>query len=102
MTYDIRQILAKNLRYYREQCCLTQRDLADEIDCTAKHIAAIENGNSGCSMDCLQRIAEVLKVSPASLLQTQNERTLSQKIEWENIDDYLQGLMAEHIKNKPD
>jgi transcriptional regulator with XRE-family HTH domain len=56
------------VRTAREDAELTQKQLAKLIDVNPGHLANVENGLSGISLDLLEKIAKVLHYSLSSLL----------------------------------
>ncbi len=65
--------IGSNITWYRRQRGMTQENLADCVNISRAHLAAIEAPNSRRrpSMDLLFRIAIVLEVSPDDLLRVQ-------------------------------
>lgn len=56
------KLLGKNLKYYRKEKKLSQNQLAELVDFSREHIAAIEIGKEFISLRKLFEIADVLKV----------------------------------------
>ena len=69
----LRQVFISNLKRYRKQNHIRQLDLAMEIGRSANYINSIENGKYFPSPETIEKIAEVLKVEPASLFQKEGK-----------------------------
>lgn len=69
---DIRLIFSKNLRYYRLQNKLTQEELAEKVDLSAKYISDLERSEFSPSLEKLDKLAEALKVETYKLLKDEN------------------------------
>ncbi|OIQ93587.1 HTH-type transcriptional regulator SinR [mine drainage metagenome] len=70
---DIREVLARNLRIYRQERGLSQEELAHRADLDRTYISALERCVYAASIDVLEKLASALNVEPADLLR----RTLS-------------------------
>jgi transcriptional regulator with XRE-family HTH domain len=66
---DIREVLARNLRIYRQQRGLSQEELAHKADIDRTYVSALERCVYGVSIDVLDRLAAALSVEAADLLQ---------------------------------
>ena len=67
---DIRQIFATNLRRLRHDRGLSQDDLAYEAEVSRSYLSQIEKGEEFyASLKIIERVARVLRVDPADLLQ---------------------------------
>ncbi len=69
----LRQIFIGNLKRYRKQNHIRQLDLALEIGKSANYINSIENGKYFPPPETIDKIAEALKVEPASLFQKESK-----------------------------
>lgn len=69
---DYYSILGANVRTLRIKMNLTQEQLADKCDLHRTYIGAIERGDRNVSLKNIIRLADVLNVSPANLLETQS------------------------------
>lgn len=65
---NIRRIAADNIRFIREKRGLKQAELADDADVSRSYMGYIERGEKSVTIDLLDKIAKVLKVSPGVLL----------------------------------
>ena len=61
-------IVGANIRRLRKARGLTQEALAHEAGAAMRYIAGVERGEENPSLRILVKIAEALKVEPASLL----------------------------------
>ena len=61
--------IGKRIRVARSERCISQRELAEAIGCTAPYISAIEQGKKVPSLETFVAIATVLKVPSDLLLQ---------------------------------
>ena len=71
---DIRNILARNLRLYRQECGLSQEELAHRAGINRTYISAIERCVYAVSVDILARLAVALNVEAADLLESPEQR----------------------------
>ena len=62
------QRLARNMRDYRLRRKLTQEEAASKADIDYKRWQAIEAARANVTLKTLERIAEVLRVDPQTLL----------------------------------
>ena len=72
--YRVKQkyrILGLNIAYYRKMRGITQSDLAEQLNISREHLAAIEAPNivRGMSMDVLFNISDALGVEETRLLE---------------------------------
>lgn len=65
---SIREILATNLRKYRQASGLSQEELAHRADIDRTYISSIERCQYAASIDVVERLARELGVKPAALL----------------------------------
>jgi transcriptional regulator with XRE-family HTH domain len=56
-----RPCLGRRLRYYRDQCKLTQAQLASQVGCTRVAITQFESGTSTPSLEVLVRLKVALQ-----------------------------------------
>ena len=64
-------MLAKNLRRMRQQKKLSQEELAHRAGLDRTYVSALERCVYAASIDVLDRLAEVLAVTPASLIEAE-------------------------------
>ena len=67
---DIREIFAANLRKLRHAQGFSQDDLAYEAKISRSYLSQIEKGSFYASLKIIERVARVLKVDPAQLLES--------------------------------
>ena len=60
--------LGKQIKKYRVERGLRQKDLAKRVYSTTNTISRLEIGNTGCSLEMLLAIANALELSPDVLL----------------------------------
>ena len=65
----IREDFARNLRKIRHQKGFSQEALAHEADIDRTYISALERGVYSASLTMLEKLADVLDVEPAALIQ---------------------------------
>lgn len=66
---DLRQAFAANLRRIRHERGISQETLAYEADVNRTYISKLEKGVSYAGLEVIGKLAAVLKVEPAQLLQ---------------------------------
>ena len=67
MSY-IKTILAKNIKYYRNKCKMTQEELATRSNLHRTYIDSIENQHRNVSIENIDSIAKALNVDTFLLL----------------------------------
>lgn len=72
---DLKEVMAKNLRRARHDRKLTQEELAERSDLSARYLGAIERGDVSASVTVLGRIADALGVEPAELVKRSGRRS---------------------------
>jgi transcriptional regulator with XRE-family HTH domain len=65
---DIREVLARNLRIYRQERGLSQEELAHRAEIDRTYISALERCVYAASIDVVDKLATALNVEPADLL----------------------------------
>ena len=65
---DLKEIMAVNLRRIRHDQKMTQEELAERAELSARYVGAIERGDVSASVTVLGQIAEALRVDPGDLL----------------------------------
>ena len=63
------QAIGQRIQIAREERCMPQRQLAEEIGCTPQHISAIERGVKTPTLETFVAIAAALQVPADVLLQ---------------------------------
>lgn len=70
----LREVFARNLRKARNAAGLSQEALAHTADVDRTYISALERGVYAASVDMIEKLAGVLKVEPAVLLERHPRR----------------------------
>lgn len=72
--YDIYELIASNIKFYRKQCHMTQAELAEKAEYSHEFIRRIEapNTKKNFSIDAVSNIADALDID-ISLLFTKND-----------------------------
>lgn len=65
---DLKEVMAINLRQARHAQQLTQEELAEKAQVSARYIGSIERADVSASVTVLGQIAEALGIAPAELL----------------------------------
>lgn len=71
------EIVGQNVAVLRQQCGLTQQELADKIGVARPRIAEIESGRYNPTVDTLQAIADALKVCIERLFKKPRKKRLA-------------------------
>jgi transcriptional regulator with XRE-family HTH domain len=69
---EIKDVLAQNLRRLRADRRLSQEDLADRAGIDRTYVSSLERSRNAAGIDVLDRLAKVLGVTAADLLQPPN------------------------------
>ena len=65
----LRQTFAKNVRHWRHARGMSQETLAYEADISRSYLYELERGKYPANLDFIERIARVLAIDPAQLLE---------------------------------
>lgn len=84
-----REILKRNLKFFRKQANLTQEELAEKINCSPKYISSIESKNSFPSAETIDSIATALNIRPAQLF---DETSCASNLVNVAVDDFIEKL----------
>jgi transcriptional regulator with XRE-family HTH domain len=97
---NIREILAKNMKAYRNTLGLSQAKLAEKVDTSTHYIGMIETKNNFPSPEMLERIASSLGIDTLDLFS--NERTLPETMRTcrKSALKELRSLMGRYIDEK--
>lgn len=68
MKYKTRNLIANNIRYFRQQKNWSQEKLAEEMNSSFTYISQIENSKRKVSSDFLDQIANAFAIEPHELL----------------------------------
>lgn len=101
MSDKIKEIVAKNLAYYRKQNKITQKALAEQLGVKHNTISSWENGFSSIDIDTLFRVCQIFEISvndmyeedhePRSPFLNQNDYTPSELEEIKSFAEYVRG-----------
>lgn len=75
---NIKKVFGHNLYTYRKKAKISQEELSEELDISQKHVSDLEMGKSFVSAELLERISQVLRVSPSSLFYSPEENSLDE------------------------
>lgn len=75
----LKQILRKNIRYYRFKNNYTQEHLAELLDISTTYMSDIECGKRNVSLDIIEQIIQLFEI-PCDALFKSNEEELPNKI----------------------
>lgn len=75
----INSTVSKNIRDFRKLKSLTQEMLAEKAEVSSIYISYLERGTKIPSLEILNRIANVLQVSPADLLMKEDNKNIEIK-----------------------
>ncbi len=103
--------LGKQIKAAREASGMTQRELAEQIGCTAQHISAMERGTKQPKLETLVSIANALGTSvdfllrdfltvPCAPIASQTARLLAELPEEEQL-RWLKALLAFYENTNP-
>lgn len=90
---NIRKIFGENVKYYRKKRGLSQEQLAEKLDLSPNHISVIETGGKFVTYKHLEKIVQVLDVTPADLFFTENNMV---------VEDRSNELISKIIKSELD
>lgn len=65
---ELRDVLATNLRRYRNERGLSQDTLAYEAEVSRSYLSQIEKGSFNASVKVIERLARALSIEPYELL----------------------------------
>jgi transcriptional regulator with XRE-family HTH domain len=72
---QIRDVLARNLRKYRQAAKLSQEELAHRAEIDRTYLSALERSVHSASIDVVDRLAKVLGAEAADLLKRPERRS---------------------------
>jgi transcriptional regulator with XRE-family HTH domain len=64
----LKQVVAKNVRLYRQKAALTQEQLAMKCKMHDNYISKVELGKVSIGIENLEKIAKALRIHPSLLL----------------------------------
>ena len=75
---NIKQLFGNNLHEYRKRCKLSQEQLAEKLEISVKHLSTLETGKGFASAELLEKISEILSVSPAALFYSKEAKSVDE------------------------
>jgi transcriptional regulator with XRE-family HTH domain len=69
---NVKGVFGKNLKYYRKEKKLSQEQLSENVDITAKHLSEIERGIVFASAGLMEKLAENLDIPIFAFFLTDN------------------------------
>jgi transcriptional regulator with XRE-family HTH domain len=76
---DLRQVFAANLRRLRHERGISQEALAYAADVNRTYLSKLEKGASYAGLEIIGKLAAILQVEPAALLQLPAARSRKRK-----------------------
>jgi transcriptional regulator with XRE-family HTH domain len=77
---SIRDVLAKNVRQYRQAAGLSQEELAHRAEIDRTYISSIERSVYAATIDVVDRLAKALGVEASDLLVRPRRRSASKTV----------------------
>jgi transcriptional regulator with XRE-family HTH domain len=97
---NIRDVLAKNMKAYRNALGLSQAKLAEKVDTSTHYIGMIETKNNFPSPEMLERIAAALGIDTIDLFAVENNLPRMIKSCRKTALKDIKGLMGRFIDEK--
>lgn len=70
---DVMQIFAQNLKKYRTNAGLTQKQLSEQLEISQKHLSFLETGTQFASASLIDKICDELKISCGDLFSSEKD-----------------------------
>jgi transcriptional regulator with XRE-family HTH domain len=70
---DIRKVLGRNIKRFRDKDGLSQEAVAVRMGVDRAHVGSMERGEQNVTLLTLWHLAQALGVSPAALLESESE-----------------------------
>jgi transcriptional regulator with XRE-family HTH domain len=70
---ELKDILAMNLRLLRQECEITQEELADRTGLSARYVGSIERARVSVSITVLGKLAVAMNVEPCELIRRRSK-----------------------------
>ncbi|MHC6203047.1 helix-turn-helix domain-containing protein [Breznakiellaceae bacterium SP9] len=97
---NIRDIVAKNMKVYRNALGLSQAKLAEKVNTSTHYIGMIETQNKFPSPEMLERIAEALGIDTIALFSKEIDLTGSIKTFRKTALNDIKGLFEQFINEQ--
>ena len=94
---DCRQLLALNMKKYRNIMGLSQMALAEMIGCSTTLIGNIETGRRFPSADNINRIAKALCIKPADLFSEKEPESMKKMASKQELKAKLEILLKKAV-----
>ncbi len=88
---NIKEIFGENLKKYRKILNLSQEELSEKLGISVNHLSNIEVGKKFISSELLERIYEIMHVTPSALFYSS---------EYDGIDDNKISIMMKLVDKK--
>lgn len=75
--FQLRKILAENIRLLRKEKNLSQEELADLCGLHRTYVGSVERQERNVTLSSLESFSLALKIQPADLLRTSNDSNFS-------------------------
>ena len=94
---DVRTLLARNIKHYREILGISQMDLAEKVGCSPTLIGKIEIMKRFPSADNINRIAKALNVKISDLFAEQEPESMKIMASKQELKTKLERLIGKVI-----
>ncbi|MDR1868744.1 MAG: helix-turn-helix transcriptional regulator [Treponema sp.] len=94
---DVRILLSKNMKHFREISGFSQMELAEKIGCSPTLIGKIETMKRFPSADSLNRIAKALEVKVSDLFAEQEPEAMKAMASKRKLKSKLERLMGKAV-----
>ena len=91
-------VLGSNIRRIRTEKNMSQKELAAKLDCSVKHLSAIENGRACPSLLFVEKASSILKVSFSSLFYSEDELYGSPSV-YAKMDKVIEEIAGERVSH---
>ena len=98
MSENIKEIVAKNLLYYRKKNKITQKQLADKLGVKHNAISAWENGVNSIDIDTLFQVCQIFGITVNDMYNIKEEKNPFTPEELKKIEEYKKLLLAARPK----
>ena len=106
MSDNVKEIIAKNLLYYRKKNKITQKELADQLGVKHNAISSWENGVNSIDIDTLFRVCKIFGVTVNDMYEMSSQTKPATFAAHFDGDEYTEEEMdeiqkfAEYVKSK--
>jgi transcriptional regulator with XRE-family HTH domain len=96
---QLKDVFVENLRKYRRERGMSQAMFAEKCDTATSYIGQIEIGNRFPSLELIEKMAKVLKISPHLLFFIESDDNTDEKI-LKNKKDTISDTKKEELTNR--